>query len=345
MNERKRAEAATRESRELHRRLTDSTLVGVWQVALDGTTVYANPAMISLLDLDGQDALAGRSFPSFFTAESLDVLKLEHRKHSQGISSIYDAELVGSRGGRRHVVVAGAPVLSDDGRLTGLICSYMDITARKRAEEALQASLDEKTALLKEVHHRVKNNLQIVISLLNLQAGQTKDRATLDTLINGRNRVRSMALLHETLYRAGNFARIDFAGYVDDLCAHLFRSCGTEAARIKLQTRVAGVSLNLDQAVPCGLIINELASNALKHAFPSGRSGTITVALATDEHQQITLSVSDDGVGLPPGLDIPQTQTLGLQLVCSLAQQLGGTAHFGAGLGTTCTVTFHATET
>jgi two-component system, sensor histidine kinase PdtaS len=219
------------------------------------------------------------------------------------------------------------------------------ITERKRADEALRASLAEKTALLKEVHHRVKNNLQIVISLLNLQAGQTQDRQALDTLMDTQNRVRSMALLHETLYRSGDLARINLTGYVDDLCAHLLRSFGSEAARIQLETRVTGVDLNLDQAVPCGLIINELVSNALKHAFPAGRTGQITVALAADANQQVTMRIADNGVGFPPGLDLSQTRTLGLQLVGNLAQQLGGTAEFDRGPGTACRVTFEAKRT
>ena len=198
------------------------------------------------------------------------------------------------------------------------------ITERKRAEEALRSSLEEKVALLKEVHHRVKNNLQIVASLLSLHSSRVEDQQVVDVLQDTRNRVHSMALLHEVLYRSGNLARINFAAYVEDLCRQLLRSFGPTVARVKLETRIAPIGLPLEQAVPCGLIINELVSNALKHAFPDERSGRITVQLDPAMGQVFVLRVSDDGVGLPPDLDPERTSTLGLQLVFNLTGQLHG---------------------
>jgi PAS domain S-box-containing protein len=205
-----------------------------------------------------------------------------------------------------------------------LISVVRDIAERKCAEMKLRNSLEEKTALLKEIHHRVKNNLQIVVSLLGLQANCTNNPEALDILKDTRNRVRSMALLHEVLYRSENLARISFAAYIGDLCRQIVSSFGKSAWRVKVESRVEEIGLPLDQAVPCGLIINELVSNALKHAFPGERSGSVMVELGATARQMLLLRVHDDGVGLPPGMDPENTSTLGLQLVFELAGQLDG---------------------
>ncbi|MBI5687061.1 MAG: DUF3365 domain-containing protein [Verrucomicrobia bacterium] len=217
---------------------------------------------------------------------------------------------------------------------------FQDITERKRGEDAIRASLQEKTVLLKEVHHRVKNNLQTVTSLLNLQAVRTKNTTALDTLQETGNRVRSMALLHETLYRSETLGRVNFGNYIENICGHLFRSYGPKAARIKLELHLEEVSVDLDQAVSCGLIINELVSNALKHAFPDGRAGRIEVELKKTPDKQIVLKVADDGVGIPPGADIHQTGTLGHQLVFMLAEKLRGTVEVIREHGATFRIVF-----
>jgi two-component system, sensor histidine kinase PdtaS len=211
---------------------------------------------------------------------------------------------------------------------------------------ALRDSLEEKVSLLKEVHHRVKNNLQIVASLLNLQARRARSRQVVDVLQDTRNRVHSMALLHEVLYRSGNLARINFAAYVQELFRQLLRSFGPAAARINVENRVTPIGLPLEHSVPCGLIINELVSNALKHGFPNGRTGTIVVELNLFDGPQLLLRVSDNGVGLPPGLDLADTSTLGLKLVSNLARQLDGqlTVEKQVGGGATFSVAFHLSE-
>ena len=216
------------------------------------------------------------------------------------------------------------------------------ITERKQTETALRNSIEEKVALLKEVHHRVKNNLQIVASLLNLQASRAHSRQVVDVLQDTRNRVHSMALLHEVLYRSGNLARINFAAYVEELCTQLVRSFGPAAARVKVENRVARMGLPLEQSVPCGLIINELVSNALKHGFPDKRAGRVTVELGQGEGQRFHLCVRDDGIGLPQGMEIADKSTLGLQLVSKLTTQLGGQleTHLSNGGGAAFCVSF-----
>ena len=216
----------------------------------------------------------------------------------------------------------------------------VDITARKQVEEQLKTSLHEKEILLKEIHHRVKNNMQVISSLLNLQSGYISNAQALEIFQDSQNRVRSMALIHEKLYRSKNLAEIDLGEYINDLAIHLFRSYKAESKGIALKVRAEDVYLGIDAAVPCGLIINELISNALKHAFPLGHQGEILVELQKDQQQQISLCISDNGIGFPAGLDFRNTGSLGLQLVNTLVRQLDGTIELQNGSGTTFKINF-----
>jgi PAS domain S-box-containing protein len=214
------------------------------------------------------------------------------------------------------------------------------ITERKQAEQAIRASLREKEALLKEVHHRVKNNLQVVTSLLRLEAGRSDDVLVQRTLREMQNRVMSMALIHETLYRSGDFARIDLAAYLTHLAHHVFGAVA-HGSHVVLELDMQPASVELEQAVPCGLLVNELISNALKHGFPDGRSGKVRVELRqVDGGSKVRLTVSDNGVGLP--VDFPQrrTRSLGLQLAADLARQLRGTLDIGEKPGAGFSLTF-----
>jgi PAS domain S-box-containing protein len=189
----------------------------------------------------------------------------------------------------------------------------------------LKASLTEKEVLLKEIHHRVKNNMQVISSLLSLQSRYITDPQALEVFRDSQSRVRSMALIHEKLYKSENLARIDFTDYINDLTRVLFQSYQAHQQKVIFRLQSEKLFLELDQAIPCGLIINELISNTLKHAFPHGQGGTLTINLVSDEIERITLTVTDNGVGFPPDLDFQETETLGLQLVNSLVGQLDGT--------------------
>jgi len=199
-----------------------------------------------------------------------------------------------------------------------------DITKRKRAEERINASLREKEVLLKEIHHRVKNNLQVISSLLELQSDYIIDGKSRSIFQESQDRIRSMALVHQKLYQSRDFAQINFAEYLESLASHLFFSYARNQEQIELSIDAGDLFMGIDQAIPCGLLINELVSNALKHAFPGDRKGRIAIALHADEEGRLTLTVADNGVGLPPGLDFRDTESLGLQLVNMLANQLGG---------------------
>ena len=214
--------------------------------------------------------------------------------------------------------------LSVDGDCQYHLWRYEDITDRKRGDERIRASLKEKEVLLKEIHHRVKNNLQVISSLLNLQANQIRDPETAQVFRDSQSRVRAMSLVHERLYQSSDLARIDFAGYVQDVTRHLLRSYQTGQGRVRLDVDVDPVSFNVDTAIPCALIINELVSNALKYAFPNGREGQIRIRLTQTHGEHLTLSISDNGIGFPKDFDWEQTNSLGLHLVRSLTDQLNG---------------------
>src|SRR6185436_9091774 len=180
------------------------------------------------------------------------------------------------------------------------------------------ASLREKDILLKEIHHRVKNNLQIIISLLNLQSGYIKDEQTLKTVKDGQNRVRTMALVHEKFYQAEELSEIHFGEYADKLCQFLFQSYSDRTDRVKLKINSDDVRFDMDTAMPCGLLINEVVSNALKYAFPFDNSGEIKIELRKLAENDIEMCISDNGIGMPENLDIEQAESLGLQLIIAL---------------------------
>jgi len=224
---------------------------------------------------------------------------------------------------------------------------FLAITEKKKAadallksEEQLRASLGEKEILLKEIHHRVKNNLQVISGLLDLQAHHISDEKGREIYKESQNRVVTMALIHEELYQSVNLSQVDFADYIRNLCENLMVSYGADRDRIKLDIRTEKTEMVADTAIPCGLIINELITNSLKHAFPGERSGTISLSFKQLKSKEYILKISDDGVGIPKEVDIYSTTSLGMQLVTVLVGQLGGTLKVKRKEGTRFTIRF-----
>jgi len=199
-----------------------------------------------------------------------------------------------------------------------------EIAERKRAEDKARAAIEENEVLLREVHHRVKNNMQLVSSLINLSARGLKDPAALDVLRQIRLRIRSISMIHEKLMKSGDLVRVDFADFLDDMAIHFFQFYKADPDRISLKLEVVPVMLPVGLAVPCALIAGELMSNALKHAFPGGRRGKILVGLKPLESGEFLLRVSDDGVGFPETADIRKMETLGMTILNALVAQIGG---------------------
>jgi PAS domain S-box-containing protein len=231
------------------------------------------------------------------------------------------------------------PLMFDDGDLYHL-WSFEDITNRRHNEQQIQASLEEKEILLKEIHHRVKNNLQVISSLLNLQASRIGDDRTVEAFRDSQSRVKAMALVHERLYQSSDLARIDFGGYVKEVTRHLMRSYSSRSSRARMHMDIEPVALSIDTAIPCGLITNELISNSLKYAFPEGRSGNIQISLSQDDRGTCQLSIADDGIGFPAERFEEAGDSLGLQLVRSLVAQLDGDVQYSNGDGAKFVIEF-----
>jgi len=205
-----------------------------------------------------------------------------------------------------------------------IILTVQDITERIAADKQIQNSLKEKEILLREIHHRVKNNLQTISSLLDLQVESIKDSAALEAFRSSQSRIKSMALIHERLYKSEDLSRIKAQEYINNLTDYLEATYDSQAGNIKLKTNVQNILLNVDTAIPCGLIINELVSNSMKYAFPGEQAGTIEVSLLVCSNNIISLSIKDDGIGIPAEITIENSASLGLQLVHLLAKQISG---------------------
>jgi PAS domain S-box-containing protein len=231
-----------------------------------------------------------------------------------------DLRAVRQDGSEFPVEIALNPIETEEG--TMVLAAIADISDRKQKEEHIKAALKEKDIMLGEIHHRVKNNLQIVYSLLDLQSSGIEDAVALGLLRESQNRVKSMALIHQMLYETNDFAQVDFAGFLENLVPTLVSAYGIDPGRITLFVNAAHVRLPINAAIPCGLVVNELIANALKHAFPGNRPGVIRVDIFNEPGDRVVLSVSDDGAGIPDEFDIAESTTLGLQLVTLLAEQL-----------------------
>jgi two-component sensor histidine kinase/HAMP domain-containing protein len=241
---------------------------------------------------------------------------------------------------KRFCEILATPLWADDGTFEGIIESNRDITERRRMEEDLKHSLDGKDLLIKEIHHRVKNNLMIISSLLRLQARRVSDGEARGALEESQDRVRTISMIHERLYQSKDLARVDVSDYIKALVEQLFSSYDVSSSKVKLSINVSDISLDTDTMVPCGLILNELVSNSLKHAFPGDMEGEMHIDMCSHNDSTYTMSVRDTGVGTPDGFDILDTDSLGMQIVESLTRQLEGTVEVGSEGGAEFRITF-----
>jgi PAS domain S-box-containing protein len=300
--------------------------------------IDALPVPVFYKDSEGRYLGCNSSFEKFFgnkkeevTGKSVYELSpkefadLYHEKdrallQNPGIQ-IYEST-VKDRGGVVHNVIFHKATFSNmDGSVGGLIGAILDITDRKRAEVQLHASLREKDILLREIHHRVKNNMQVIIGLLDLQASSSGNPELMEMLNKGQSRIRSMALVHEKLYASKDFTRINLAGYLRTLSQDLFQSYKINPGKIDLIIQTDGVYVDINKAIPCGLVLNELISNVLKHAFPGDRQGELQIIIREEKNTEMEIVVRDNGMGLPDDVDIHQPRTMGLNLVNGLVKK------------------------
>ncbi|MGV8039243.1 MAG: PAS domain S-box protein [Thermoanaerobaculaceae bacterium] len=330
VTEKRRAQEAVRTSEERLRLALEASAMGTFEVDLVTGAERWNPTEYSLLGLQPGGTPAGPElFFSFVHPDDIEDLQARWREALR--IGILDTEfrIVRADGqerwlaGKGHFTFEGG-ASGAGGRAVRFMGVNFDITERKQAEAGIRAALKEKEVLLKEIHHRVKNNLQIIASMLNLQLSFVADDAARGPLIDSQNRVKTLALIHEKLYGSSDLARIPLDAYVSELASFVHDSFGSRARSVTLDVEVEAIELEIGVAIPVALILNELIANALKHAFPSGGEGRVVVGLHRVEARSYELSVKDDGIGFPAGLDPHNSATLGLQLVSDLAAQVGG---------------------
>ena len=330
-------EATLKESEERFRTLTEWTPEAL-MVHRNGKLLYANPAAARLLGAQVAQELLNKTILELVHPDWHDIVikRLELCQATGADLPMIEQKYLRLDGSSVDVEVSST-AMRFDGQ-PAVQTAARDISARKRADAALKANLRDKEVLLNEVHHRVKNNLQVIGSLLRLQAGRSSQPETKSALHSMQGRIRTMALLHETLYRSGIFATVNLADYLKLVATQVVRAQDNGSHRLQLALQAVHVSI--DQANPCGLLVSELVTNCLKHAFPSGQRGEIHISLcptsqdAADEAPGGTkhwcLTVSDNGVGLPADFALQRTNSLGLQLATDLARQLGGTLTIGS---------------
>jgi PAS domain S-box-containing protein len=312
-------------SAEKFRSVFEDSGIGMVLVDRNGRYCQVNKAMSQIFGYTQQELLSKSVSETSLSGES--------DQDSDMVRQLWAGEIKDLRVEKRYLhkdghVVWGDITLSSlrdaEGKTLYIVGQIQDISDKKLAGEHLKASLKEKEILLSEIHHRVKNNMQVISSLLKIQSDKIQDKAYADMFKESNDRIRSMSLVHEKLYQSKDFANVDFNGYVKGLVNSLFRSYGIDTNKIKAKIEVEGISLGVDTAVPCGLLINELVSNSLKHAFPEKRNGEIRIALRSINEDEFELKVSDDGIGIPQDLDIKNTESFGMELISILVDQLDG---------------------
>ncbi len=319
--ERKRAEKALMESEEQYREIVERADIGI-SIIQDYIIQYVNKGFLKIYGRAEADII-GTPFTDYVhPAELLKVIeRYKQRIASENISPIYETVILRKNGDTANIEL-NEGLITYKNKPADLVI-VRDITERKQLEKQIRADLKEKDILLKEIHHRVKNNMQVIISMLSLQADENKDPGVRVQFKESQDRIHSMALVHEMLYKSEDLSKIDFGDYVQILINNIFHSCGPDRPDIHLDRDLEAMRISLDNAIPCGLIVQELVSNALKHAFPHpGKKKPIMRIGLHRKNSMLELTVADNGIGIPKKVDLKEPKTLGLRLINILGQQL-----------------------
>jgi PAS domain S-box-containing protein len=330
------------ESEEKYRRLVETTNTGYVILDAAGRVLDANAEYLRLTGRRELQDILGRSVIEW-TAEkdrARNAIEVQ-RCLDTGMARNLEVDYVDLAGRPTPIEINATLVTS--GATPVIVTLCRDIGARKRTEDSLRRAVGEKETLLRELYHRTKNNMSVIISLLNLQANESKDPAIKRGFEEARNRINAMALVHEKLYDTEDLSRIRLGDYVRDLAAYLVQSYGLGASIALDLKDMDDPPVTIDSAIPCALILNELISNSIKYAFPGGRKGSISLSVKELEDGLIEIRVADDGVGFPAGFDYRRDGGMGLQTILALAEgQLLGSLSFESGTGLTCTFRFAA---
>jgi PAS domain S-box-containing protein len=325
--------------------LLESTIEGIYGVDRLSRCTFINKSAVKMLGYEPEEFLKkdthalihykkenGTKYPH---SECPIILSMEQQK-----ACFVDSDVFWTKDGTSFPVEYSAYPIIDNGEATGAVIAFTDITQRKKNLAQIEASLKEKEVLLREIHHRVKNNLQIISSMLNIQSSYITDRKSLEIFEESKNRVKSMALIHEKLYQNESLSRLNLKDYVKELVNNLMKSYHKNLNIINSEIRITEIFLNADTAIPLGLIINELVSNSLKYAFPRNKKGKILLSIFPVSKERFKMTIADNGVGLPKDFDINKTDTLGLRLVSSLVNQLDGEIKLNGKVGTQFEINF-----
>jgi PAS domain S-box-containing protein len=345
IKEHKKLEIALRISEEQFRGAFETSAIGIAMVSPEGRWLRVNPALCNIVGYSEQELLS-LTFQDITYPEDLKA-DLEYvKKMLAGEIRYYHMEkrYIHKQGHIIWILLSVSLVRDESGKPLHFVSQIQDITDRKRAELQIKKSLEEKDVLLKEIHHRVKNNMTVIYSLLKLQAKHIKDEQDREMFNESMSRIKSMALIHEKLYRSEDLAKIIFSEYIKDMIDSIFVSYRLSSRKVTLKKDIERITLGIDDAIPCGLIVNELLSNSLKYAFPEGRDGEIRVILRTNNKDKIELMIGDNGIGMPEGLDFRKPDSLGLNLVNALVRQLEGNIELCREKGTEFQITFGRRE-
>jgi PAS domain S-box-containing protein len=329
------------ESRNEYSHLYDFAPVGYFTVKKKGIIEQANLTGAALLGIDRQ-SLIGKPLTRFIAREDQDTFYLHFLQLLEKNSNhTCEIKMMNYEKTPFYAQLESIAVRSEDENATRLRTAITDITDRKMIDQQLQASLKEKEVLLQEVHHRVKNNMQVIIAMIDLQCEKIEDKHICDELKKTVDRINSMALVHNQLYKSKDFLKVDINKYINNIVENLFVSHGVDTANISFKIGKNDIALSLDSAISCGLIIYELITNSLKYAFPENRKGEIRLEFEYLGDGQLEMRVSDDGVGVPMNFDFNGSGTLGVQIVRALAEhQLGGTVELESTKGTKFIIRF-----
>jgi PAS domain S-box-containing protein len=331
VSERRRAEESLRLLRSAVEQATESIMVTDAQLDEPGPRiVFVNPAFTKITGFSSQEVL-GKS-PRILQGARTDKAVLRRLRQKLQKGEVVECETINYRKNQEEFFMQWqtAPICAPGGEITHFVAIQHDVTERKRAEQKALAAVQREVVLRREIHHRVKNNLQIITSLLYLQSTKVNDPNLLALLNENQARIRSIALVHEMLYQREDLAKISFSAYVQQLGSDLLAAYRVTQGDIALKISSANVFLDLNTAIPCGIIVTELITNALKYAFPHGGKGEITIGLLPETRRTWTLTVADNGIGLPREVDLERLQTMGLSMVHDLAGQLGGRVEIGS---------------